>query len=166
MNLRDLTNASAVWIDANIFVYSFAPDPQWGPACRDLLERIERGQLRGVTGVNVVHDMAHRLMTLEACAKFGWQYQRVAWRLKRQPDAIRSLTQFGRAVEAVARMGIEIFAIEAVDVNAAVGLSQSYGLMSNDALITALMMRHGIVQIASHDADFDRVPDLKRFGPV
>jgi predicted nucleic acid-binding protein len=35
-----------------------------------------------------------------------------------------------------------------------------------DALIVAVMQRHGLVVLASHDADFDRVPGLTRYAPA
>jgi predicted nucleic acid-binding protein len=49
---------------------------------------------------------------------------------------------------------------------AAVALSQQLGLLTNDALIVALMQANGLTKIASHDADFDRVPGLTRYAPV
>jgi len=49
---------------------------------------------------------------------------------------------------------------------AAAVLSQQIGLLSNDALIVALMQAHGITELASHDADFDRVPGITRYRPV
>jgi predicted nucleic acid-binding protein len=38
-------------------------------------------------------------------------------------------------------------------------------LLSNDALIIALMQQHGLNKLASGDADFDRVPSITRFAP-
>jgi predicted nucleic acid-binding protein len=37
--------------------------------------------------------------------------------------------------------------------------------MSNDTLTIAVMQANGLANLASHDADFDRVPGLKRYGP-
>ncbi|MBI3464279.1 MAG: PIN domain-containing protein [Planctomycetes bacterium] len=48
----------------------------------------------------------------------------------------------------------------------AAGISQQIGLLSNDALIVAVMQSNGLTNLASHDADFDRVPGITRFGPV
>ena len=59
MNFADIPSGASVFVDANVFVYDFAPDPQYGPPCRELMERIELG------------DVAHRLMTLEACQTLG-----------------------------------------------------------------------------------------------
>lgn len=48
----------------------------------------------------------------------------------------------------------------------AVALSQSLGLLSNDAFIVAVMTANGLTRIASHDSDFDRVPGITRYAPV
>ena len=50
-------------------------------------------------------------------------------------------------------------------VSAAV-ISQQTGLLSNDALIVAVMQTNGLTNLASHDTDFDRVPGITRYAPV
>jgi len=39
-------------------------------------------------------------------------------------------------------------------------------LLSNDALIVAVMQANGLANLASNDADSDRVPGLTRYAPV
>ena len=45
-------------------------------------------------------------------------------------------------------------------------MSQQHGLLSNDALVLAMMQESGLSQLASHDTDFDRVQSITRFAPV
>jgi predicted nucleic acid-binding protein len=45
-------------------------------------------------------------------------------------------------------------------------MSVQHGLLSIDALVVALMGEMGLSQLASHDADFDRVPGIVRFAPL
>jgi predicted nucleic acid-binding protein len=47
----------------------------------------------------------------------------------------------------------------------AAAISQQFELLSDDALVVAVMQEHGLTHLASHDADFDRVPGLTRYGP-
>ena len=47
----------------------------------------------------------------------------------------------------------------------AASLGQQQGLLTNDALIVAVMLANGLSKIASNDADFDRVPGLTRYAP-
>ncbi len=49
---------------------------------------------------------------------------------------------------------------------AGAAVSQQTGLLTNDALIVAVMQAHGLVNLASSDADFDRVPGLTRYAPA
>jgi hypothetical protein len=44
--------------------------------------------------------------------------------------------------------------------------SQAQGILSNDAILIAVMQANGLTNLASHDADFDRVPGLTRYAPV
>jgi len=66
MTFADIANSTDVFVDANIFVYAFAPDPQLGPPSEQLLERIEHRERQGFTSTHVLSDVAHRLMSLEA----------------------------------------------------------------------------------------------------
>jgi predicted nucleic acid-binding protein len=45
-------------------------------------------------------------------------------------------------------------------------LSRSHGVLSGDALILAVMQSHSLVNLASSDADFDRVSGIRRIAPV
>ena len=42
MILSDLPAAATIFLDANVLVYHFAPDPVFAPACTDLLLRVKR----------------------------------------------------------------------------------------------------------------------------
>lgn len=166
MTFASIASGTSVFVDANTFVYAFAPDPQFGPSCEELLERIERGDLQGYTSSHVLADTAHRLMSLEACATFGWPYAGIAARMQRHPTEVRQLTRFRQALDGIQQIGVRVVPVVERHVLAASALSQQFGLLTNDALVVAVMQENGLVQIASHDADFDSIPGLTRFGPV
>jgi predicted nucleic acid-binding protein len=109
--------------------------------------------------------MTHRLMTLEACMRFGWPYQGIAQRLRRHPAECRQLTRHRQALDEVRVLGLPTVAVTAEEVSRAVDVSRQYGLLTNDALVVALMQTHQVSHLASHDADFDRVPGITRFAP-
>jgi predicted nucleic acid-binding protein len=44
-------------------------------------------------------------------------------------------------------------------------LAGSHGLLTNDAIIVALMQRHGLTHLATNDNDFDRVPGITVWKP-
>ena len=74
MIFADLVAGDSVFVDANTLVYHFQPHPVFGLACTDLVERIEHQNLVGFTSTHVLSEMAHRLMTMEASALFGWPF--------------------------------------------------------------------------------------------
>ena len=61
---------------------------------------------------------------------------------------------------------IQILSISPPSIAVATAISQQTGLLSNDALVVAVMQDRGLRNLASHDADFDRVPGVTRYAPV
>jgi len=165
MIFTDLPAAASVFLDANTLLYHFTADAKHGAACTDLLERIERQELTGCTSTHVVGETAHRLMTIEAAAMFNRQFAGIGPWLKKHPAEVQQLTRARQAVQEVPRYRIQVLVIPADLLDPAALLSQQTGLMHNDSLIVALMRLHGLTNLASADADFDRVPGITRFSP-
>jgi predicted nucleic acid-binding protein len=105
-------------------------------------------------------------MVIEAGALPGWTGGKVLNRLKQQPAVIQQLTHFQTAVEAVLQSKIQVLTIPVVLISSAATLCCQHSLLTNDALILALMQHHGFSHLASHDADFDPVPGITRYSPV
>jgi predicted nucleic acid-binding protein len=166
MNFGMIPAGSSVFLDANVFVYSFANEPQFGESCTKLLERIEIGELQGYLSTAILSDVAHRLMTLEACATLGWSFTGIARRLRHHPDEIRKLLRFRQALDEIISIGVQVLPVECQHVLGAADLSRQHGLLSGDALIVSMMQSASVDALASNDADFDRIPGLTRYGPV
>jgi predicted nucleic acid-binding protein len=166
MTFARISNGSQVFLDANTLVYHATADPTYGAACKQLMERIARRDIEGLTSAHVLGDVAHRVMTLEAIAQLGWSAQGIGNRLRQHPAEVQKLTRFRQAVDEVAQSGIQVLTIDGQLVATAALLSQQHGLLTGDALIIAVMRQHHLTNIASLDADFDRVPGITRYGPV
>ncbi len=166
MIFADLVAGDSVFLDANTLVYHFTLDPLYGRACSLLLQRIENQEIHGFTSTHVLTETAHRIMTIEAITTFGWPVAGIAPRMRRHPVQVQQLTAFRQAVERVLQSRIDIAPISSALVGTATAVSQQTGLLSNDALIVAVMQASGLTKLASNDADFDRVPSLTRYGPV
>ena len=82
-SIADVKAKLSAWIfvDANTLIYHFGNDPKYGPACTQLIKRVELQQIRGFTSAHVVSDVAHRLMTLEAMSRMGWPLVGISARL-------------------------------------------------------------------------------------
>ena len=130
------------------------------------MERIARREIFGVTSTHAVSDVAHRVMTMEAMAKYGWPVAGIGRRLRRHPVDVQSLSRFRQAVEEIPQFGIQVVPVSQPLISAATIISQQIGLLCGDALIVAVMQSHGLTDLASHDADFDRVPGVTRYAPV
>lgn len=165
MTFAQLPAHSAVFLDANTFVYAIMNHPTYGVSCTGLLDRIERQEVQGFTSSQVLGDTVHRVMTMEACDRFGWPAQGIANRLRRHPSQVQQLQIPRRAVDEIHLAGVTVLPVTAPLVSQAVDLSRQHGLLSGDALIVAVMRDQGLIQLASSDDDFDRVPGLTRFTP-
>lgn len=166
MNASDLPSGAAIFLDANTLVYYFGSHPDFGPACRQLMERIQAGDLLGWTSTQAMTDLAHRLMVLEAVNKLGWAVAGMVRRFRDHPAEVRKLTLFRTAVRELSESPVRLVCVTPDLVVKATAVSQETGLLTGDALIVAIMRQHGLSNIASHDADFDAVPDITRYAPV
>jgi predicted nucleic acid-binding protein len=166
MIFADLPAGDAVFVDANVLTYHFQPHPVWGPACTDLLRRIENRELVGFTSTHVLSELSHRLMTIQASVLFGWSFAGIGNRLRTNPTEVKKLTAFRQAIDQILASKFQVLAIPPPLLATAAALSQQIGLLTNDALTVAVMQANGLTRIASHDADFDRVPGLTRYVPA
>jgi predicted nucleic acid-binding protein len=166
MTFADLVAGDSVFVDANTFIYHFGPDPVLGPPCSQLLERVENQELAGFTSTHSLAEVAHKLMTIEAGALFGWSLTGMANRLRRHPAEVQKLTAYEKALDQVSQGRVQVLPVPLPALLAAAAICRNTGLLINDALIVAIMQSHGLTRLASHDADFDRVPGLTRYAPV
>ncbi len=166
MTFAQLATGDALFVDANTLIHLFEPHPQWGTLCQQLILRIDNQDLVGFASTHVVSEVCHRLMTVEAHRTLNWPIPGIGNRLRTNPHEVRKLSLFRQAVEQIARSQLQILTITSAILVAAVALCQQEGLLTNDAIIVALMQAHGLNKIASSDTDFDRVPGLTRYAPV
>jgi len=163
MNFDDLRAGESIFLDANLLVYHFAAHPALAPPCTALIRRISKKEIVAFTSTHMLSEVAHRLMMYEASQAFGWK-SKIVDRLKQQPNAILQLNAFRESIAKVPQLGIQVLTVPPHLVATAAGLSVQFGLLSNDALVVAIMQAQGLTNLASHDADFDRVRWLVRYS--
>jgi predicted nucleic acid-binding protein len=166
MKFDDIPAGAAVFLDANIFIYTITADAKYGAACQGLLQRIENKEFRGLTSAHALAEMAHRLMTIEAAALFRRPLTGMANWLKRHPGDVQRLSRFRQAIDEIAAVPIDILPVTGSHVSHATDLCLRHGLLMNDAVAVAVMDDNKLPHLASLDADFDRVPGLTRYAPV
>ena len=166
MTFDDIRAGSAVFLDSNTLIFHFTTHPKYGAACTRLLDRVEHREIEGVCSAHVLAEVVHRLMTIEAMNQLGWPPTRLAARLKKHHAEIANLRVYQVALTRVAQLGIQVLPLTENALVSAARLCHHFELLTNDAIIVAIMQQHAHQQIASLDADFDRVPGLTRYSPV
>ena len=98
MTLDRVPASSRVFIDSTIFIYHATGV---SAQCRAFLERCEAGDLRGITSVVVLAEVAHRLMMIEAVESKLVSAGNVVKKLRARPDLIRRLRIYREQVERI-----------------------------------------------------------------
>src|SRR5262249_52519898 len=139
MTLADIPAGTTIFVDSNILIFAVTAHPVHGTACELFLDRVENQEITAVTSTHVLGEVVHRIMTIEACDRFGWPIQGIANRLRRHPSEVQQLVQARRALDEISAAQVMVIPIAALLVSLATDLSRQTGLLYGDALIVAVM---------------------------
>ncbi|MEK7414628.1 MAG: PIN domain-containing protein [Planctomycetota bacterium] len=160
--LAEFPSGGSVFLDANTLVYHFV---NVHPSCTYTLHRSEIGDITALTSVPVVAETRHRLMVLEARERFSLSPRKVLAYLKRHPEQVKVLRACVEAVESLSLLRIKVVSPSLDTVLASQRIGSEYGLLTNDALLIAVMREHHLTHLASNDTDFLPVPDITLWRP-
>lgn len=163
MDIKLLPAGEDVLIDANIFVYYLS---DLSPECKELLRRIARGEVNAFVTTVIIAELLHRRMMAEALMKGLISPGQPVKKLKAQPHLIQQLTDYITDVESLLQLPLQLIEATFSDIQASHALRRTYGLFVNDSINLACATRLGIDNIATHDADFARVPSLTVWEPT
>lgn len=130
-----------VYFDTNVFVYQNSTDSARQRRARAASKR-ETARSAAVTSFLALNE-------------YVWVTQRLA-------DRTTALEGAGRILEAP---GLRVLPIGLEETRLALDLMTTFGLRPHDAGHAAVALHHGCRGILSFDADFDKVPGLKRIRP-
>jgi predicted nucleic acid-binding protein len=162
LTLDKISSGARIFIDSTIFLYHFTGSSQ---ECRILLERCERGELKGLTSVVVLAEVAHRLMLIEAVAGKFLSGKNLVQKLRDHPEIVQKLHLCEEQVERIPIMGIQIVSLDLKIFLRSDEFRTEYGLLMNDSLIAASAQEEEAEGIASADPDFARLKTLPHFAP-
>lgn len=162
MRLDQIESGTKVFIDSNIFIYHFTGVSQ---ECSDFLERCEKNDIVGVTSVNVILEVLHRLMMVEAVRKKIVRSPNIAKKLKKAPEKVKQLNEYFINTQKIIDMGIIIKPISFEMILLSQSFRIGYGLMVNDSLIAACMQEDGIEKLATNDTVFMKIEELSIYRP-
>lgn len=163
MTLAEISDGSAVFVDASVFIYHFVGASR---QCTALLSRCESSEVRGTTSVQVLAEVSHRLMLIEAVQRRLVTAGNVARKLARRPALVKQLTIYEASIHAISSMGIGIVALTEAMVQSGLRHQRRYGLLTNDSLIVAAMLQHGLSLLATADRRLAVVDHLEIAAPT
>ena len=163
-DLAAIPSGSRIFIDANIFIYHFTHTPLTA-ACPKFLQRVEIGDVEGITSVITLAEVAHRLMILEAIQTHGLSSHVAVRKLKENPVLVQQLSRYKVVSETVPAFNVAIETFTSTHLRTAQSLSATYGLMTNDSLTTAVMQSLTLTDLASNDPDFSLISGLTVWQP-
>jgi predicted nucleic acid-binding protein len=156
LGLVEVPAGARILIDANIFIYHFTGA---SGECTQFLERCERGEVVGVTGVHLLLEVLHRLMMIEAVVGGLVTPGDVARKLRERPEVVRRLHRYQEQVELILGMGIEVLPLEAGLIELSRPYREEHGLLVNDSLTLALVEGLGLEGLATADEGLLRLGD-------
>jgi len=163
-DLATLPSGSRVFIDANIFIYHFTRSPLTG-ACTAFLQRVEIGDIEGITSVVTLAEVAHRFMILEAIQTHGLHPHAAVRKLKENPALVQQLSHYKVVTAMVSSFNVLIEAVTVTHLRSAQEFSVTSGFLTNDSLTAAVMQSLTLTDLASNDPDFSVLPALTIWQP-
>lgn len=162
MNPDAIAAGTSVLIDANILLYAVRQASNQSLA---LLERCAAGELNGVVTSIVIAEFCHRRMMLEA-AGAGLVGSNPARALAQKPRIVRSLSAYADDVRDLLDGGLSFEPVQREDFLLALELQSKHALLTNDSLNLAVARRLSITEVATADANFDRIPGIRAHKPA
>lgn len=160
--LGALPSAAIVLIDANIFVYALR---KLSAECETFLERCRRQQVIGITTLEVVNEVCHRLMLAEAVDE-GMITRPAAVALAGKRDSVRRLQRYWPLTSRIFEMNLLVLALEEPRVRHAHTVRTSHGLLTTDSLLVAAAEENRVPNLVTLDSDFDQIPGLTVYKPT
>lgn len=129
------------YVDSNVFFYAKIGDRVYGKSCSEVVRRISSGRIEGAISSLIPLEVSN------AMRKFG---------LGREASA---------EVEAMLSLGMEVFPLEASDLEEVVRVTAEYNVGPYDCAHAVLMKRYGIKEVISADRAFDKFDWIHRVDP-
>ncbi len=162
MNLPDIFNGAAIFVDANIFIYAVE---RRSPQCRQLLDRIDGEAVRAFSSAVVLAEVCHRRMLNEAKESGLISGANPARLLGKNPGGIQGLSIYAQNVRDLLDSPIVFEPIRPEDFYVGLELQRQHGLLTNDSLNLAVARRLGLQELATADTNFDAVQGVIVYKP-
>jgi predicted nucleic acid-binding protein len=160
--IEDLPAGTRLFLDTNIFVYAFLGHSKQS---LDLLGRCATEQVLGITSLDVVNEVTHRMMLAEALGKGVIKRDSVR-DLRGKWREVAKLTEYWMQTSAIFGLNILVLPTDEARLRRAQTIRTRHGLLTNDSLIVAVMEEFEIQSLATRDNDFDHISELTVYKPT
>lgn len=86
--------------------------------------------------------------------------------LKDHPHQTKTLLAHQATVSKIREMGVEVVNVGVEDILRSNEIKRQHGLLTNDAVLIAVMERSGVTALASNDPDFQTVETITLYRPT
>ncbi len=164
MNLDDIPAGSLCVVDTNVLLYA---EQGVSPQAQRFIRRCSSGELKGVLPQTVWQELTHKLMLAEAMMRGLTSGGNPAARLASKPEAIRGLTLYRAKVTSLLDLGFGFEPCQLGDLTErAFALQESYGLLTNDAMVLAVALRLKANALVSGDKAFRDIAEPDLYAPT
>lgn len=163
MDIKLLPPQTRCLVDVNILLYHIGGS---SPECKDFLRRVANEEIEAHLTTVIVAEVLHRQMLIEAVAKGLVTPGKALNKLKSNPALIGSLTDYITEVEKLLQLPFTVAGVTIADIATSHALRQTHGLFVNDSINLACAHRLELVDVVTHDADFNRVAGVTTWEPT
>ncbi len=133
------------------------------PITRDLFSRLKTAEIRAYTSVHTFDELAYRMLRALACDKYG----DAAAHHFRDRDAEVIKEFYPRLSSAIIRLQtfphLTLLDLSPIDLMLMDENITRYHLQPRTAIHLAAMQKSGSFDLVSHNEDFDRIPEVRRY---
>jgi predicted nucleic acid-binding protein len=161
----DLPDGTSCFVDSNVLYYALVPTLNVSPHCIALLDRAIAGHISLLVSVPVLSDVLHKVMTSEVAQLAGRDRLGIIGYLGKHPEVISRLVEYPKTIERLSVVPMTTLPTDPQLLGAATRIAVQHRLLTNDAMIVALMQRHQLAHLVTNDNDFDGVPGITVWKP-
>ncbi len=156
MRVSELPEGEKVFIDADVYLFNALDDSKYGESSTRFLEWVEQGEVKAVTNVLVLNEVAFKILMAELSnysEKFNiWIAKKLLKSKETAEKAYKPVKKYLTYLKGLE--WLEIVEITPRIAFSSVELGQRYGLLPSDSFHLATMKEFGIKFILTGDADF------------
>ena len=165
MTFSNIPADTPIFVDANILSYYFLRVMPFFEVCDPLFRRSAQREITLHTATNVAADVVHRAMISEAIVRFSLQPRETVTFLKTNPETVKQLKKYKQVPGWFTQARVNILPLTYREIHNSKQFRDTYGLLTNDSIILAVMSRYKIADLATNDRDFQRVSGVRVWMP-